>query len=235
MGDSLGDRIKSNYENRARHQLTRRTPVIIRVDGKAFHTLTAKCEKPFDLNLIDIMAGAAQDVSGQIQGFKMGYVQSDEASFLLTDFEDISTDAWFDYGLQKMASVTASMMTLFFNRRLAALWESPLKNGIALFDARCFNIPMEEVSNYFLWRAKDWERNSLQMVARANYSAKELHGKKRADLHELLHQKGINWNDLHPQLKNGTFLFQGKVKRKFDIEPVYDQIQDALFQAMEKK
>ena len=38
--DSLGDRMKQ-YENVPKNQLMRRQPVIIRIDGKAFHTLLA--------------------------------------------------------------------------------------------------------------------------------------------------------------------------------------------------
>ena len=42
------------------------------------------------------------------------------------------------------------------------------------FDARCFNIPKEEVANYFYWRQLDATRNSIQMVGQANFSHKEL-------------------------------------------------------------
>lgn len=206
MRNELGNRIKENYENRYRHSLTRRTPVIIRVDGKAFHTLTRGCAKPFDQNLINSMVASAEQVAREIQGFKLAYVQSDEASFLLTDYDQLDTDAWFDYNLQKMVSVTTAMMTAHFNSHIWALKDHPMKDRMAFFDARAFNIPEDEIANYFLWRAKDWERNSLQMLARAHFSQKELHGKNRAGLHELLHQKGINWADCSLQHKNGTFI-----------------------------
>ena len=45
--DSLGDRMKK-YEGVSRNYLTRRVPVIIRLDGKAFHTFTKGFKKPFD-------------------------------------------------------------------------------------------------------------------------------------------------------------------------------------------
>lgn len=223
MKTSLGDRIKEFYENRSRHYLTRRMPVVVRVDGKAFHTLTHGCEKPYDQNLINAMVGSATLVAQQIQGFKLAYTQSDEVSFLLTDYDQIKTDAWFDYNLQKITSVTAAMMTAFFNNHLRALPGNALENKTAFFDARAFNIPREEVANYFLWRAKDWERNSLQMMALANFSHKELHGKGREDLHELLHSKGINWaTDCTPQQKNGTFIT--RTLTQTHTEPVYEQI-----------
>ena len=203
----IGDRMKENYEDRYRIKLTRRTPVIIRVDGKAFHTFTAGLDKPFDKDFMDDMVYAASQTSMEMQGFKMGYVQSDEASFLLTDYDDLDTDAWFDYSLSKLVSISAAYMTAFFNR-----WN--LTFGI--FDSRAFNVPMEEVANYFLWRARDWERNSLQMYCQANFSHKEMMNKNAAAQHEMLHSIGKNWaKDLTPREKNGTFIFKGKIVDDF--------------------
>lgn len=149
MQDSLGDRMKKNYEDRARYQLLRRTPVIIRVDGNAFHTLTRGFDKPFDLDMIGWMERAATKVAEKLQGFKLGYVQSDEASFLLTDY-GIKTEGWFDYLVQKMTPISASMMTAFFNEEIQ---KSPnkdkAKGRTPVFDSRCFNVPESEISNYF--------------------------------------------------------------------------------------
>ena len=228
--DSLGDRMKKFYEDRNRTYLARRTPVIIRVDGKAFHTLTRKAEKPFDFDFIEKTVCAAERTANHIQGFKLGYVQSDEASFLLTDFDELNTEAWFDYNVQKLCSVTAAMMTYQFNRNRP---DSIPKDGLAVFDARCFNIPKEEVSNYFLWRAKDWERNSVSMFARAFFSDKELHGKGRADMHEMLFQKGQNWADLPPRAKNGTFF--GTFWERFNIQATYDSISREVDRALAPK
>lgn len=224
--DSLGDRMKKNYEDRARIYLLRRTPVIVRVDGKAFHTLTRGADKPFDMNFIKAMLNAAESVGQHLQGFKLGYVQSDEASFLLTDYDDLNTEAWFDNNIQKISSVTASLMTYWFNQYPPAIAEEK----IAVFDARCFNIPREEVSNYFLWRAKDWERNSVSMFARAYFSDKELHGKGRADMHEMLHQKGENWADLPDICKNGSFF--GPNWDCFSVQATYEQINKLVEEAL---
>jgi tRNA(His) guanylyltransferase len=208
----LGDRIKTNYENRSRYYLTRRTPVILRLDGKAFHTFTRHCEKPFDENLISAMNTTAMKLCQEIQGAKCAYVQSDEISILITDFEKLDTDAWFDYGIQKMCSVSASIagveFTLSFpEQEVEALSGPPMYiRKRAYFDSRCFNIPKEEVVNYFVWRQKDWLRNSVQMLAQAHFSHKELHQKKISDMHEMLHSKNINWTDLPEHLKNGTFV-----------------------------
>jgi len=199
----IGTRMKENYENRYRFYLTRRMPVIIRIDGKAFHTLTKNCKKPFDESLNASMIWTAQDLVHKIQGAKIGYVQSDEISILLIDYYNLDTEAWFDYNLQKIVSVSASMATLEFNRS----YFYPDDSLSALFDARAFNIPREEVSNYFLWRQQDWTKNSVQMLARAHFSHKQLHGKNQKAMITMLEEIGVHWDKLDDVWKNGSFVF----------------------------
>lgn len=217
---NLGDRIKENYENRYRFYLTRRTPVIIRIDGVAFHTFTRGLDRPFDFDLINAMIATTKAVSLKMQGFKCAYVQSDEISILLTDYDNINTCAWFDYNKSKIESVSASLFTTYFNNCFKK------NNKTAYFDARSFNIPASEVVNYFLWRAQDWERNSLNMYASEFYSHRELHGKNKSDKHEMLYQKGKNWNELSNTLKNGTFIFKDETVS--NILPSYQSINDKL-------
>lgn len=203
MLKSLGDRIKENYENRSRYKLARRTPVIMRLDGKAFHTLTKKCDKPFDSYFIEIMNKTSLFLLKEIQGAKCSYTQSDEISILITDFDRFETEAWFDYNIQKMTSVAAGLASSYFTRNNIILF------SLAIFDCRVFNIPKEEVVNYFLWRQKDWYRNSLQMYARSIFSHKELLNKNHAEIHEMIHNKERNWStDLQDYEKNGTFYFK---------------------------
>jgi len=196
--------MKENYENRYRIKLTRRTPVILRLDGRAFHTLCRQMEKPFDKNFIDGMVHSARIVCEEIQGAKCAYIQSDEVSILLTDFDQLNTSAWFDYNLQKLVSVTAAMMSVNFSRWLSQMF------GInyAVFDCRVFNIPKEEVCNYFIWRQKDWMRNSVQMLASSVFSHKELQNKKVPDMLKMLRETGMNWHELEPIYRNGTFLYR---------------------------
>lgn len=202
--DSLGDRMKSFYEERSSTKLMRRTPVILRLDGKAFHTFT-RGFRPFLDSMHGAMVDSAHELMSHIQGAKMGYVQSDEISILVTDYDNLTTEAWFDYKVQKMCSVSASIVTSAFNRRFTRAL-SVQKND-AFFDCRAFNVPLEEVVNYFYWRWCDWERNSIQMLAQSHFSHKELHGKNRANVHDMLMlQKNVNWNDLAPKWKNGTFV-----------------------------
>ena len=116
--DELGDRIKSNYENRAKNYLLRRTPVIVRIDGRAFHTLTKKFEKPFDTVFGMAMQMTLEDICRETPGAVFGYVQSDEISILLQDYATRQTEAFFDYAVQKMSSVMAGVATMYFNRNL---------------------------------------------------------------------------------------------------------------------
>lgn len=195
--ERLGNRIKNNYENRFRFKLTRRTPVIMRLDGRAFHTLTRGFDKPFDKKFISVMNLTAIELLKEIQGSKCAYVQSDEISILITDFDKLTTDAWFDYNIQKMCSIASGIASTVFSANMET-------RGI--FDCRVFNIPKEEVTNYFIWRQRDWERNSLQMFCQSHFSQKELHKKNKSDMHNMLHDKGLNWNDLDAHLKNGTLI-----------------------------
>ena len=197
--DSLGDRIK-RYEKVFNYVLPPRSNLFIRIDGKAFHTFTKGCEKPFDQKLINAMVGAASATSKEMMGFKLAYIQSDEATFMLTDYDTLNTQGWFNYELNKIVSVSASMFTAHFNRLYGS------KN--AVFDSRAFIVPQDDWQNVFIWRQRDWERNSIQMLARANFSHKELNNKKIPELHELLHTKNINWANLNSQLKNGTFILK---------------------------
>jgi tRNA(His) 5'-end guanylyltransferase len=218
MNDNLGDRMKDFYEDRTRYKLARRTNTIIRIDGKAFHTYTRGLKRPFDEGLMEDMNKTAEFLCQNIQGAKFGYVQSDEISILITDYDDISTHAWFDGNLQKMASIAASLATAKFNqlrtlRRMEELHDYEIMNVVeetklAMFDARVFQIPyQEEVINYFIWRQQDATRNSISSVAQANFSAKELHGKKTNEMQDMLMlEKGINWNDFTPREKRGSVI-----------------------------
>jgi tRNA(His) 5'-end guanylyltransferase len=228
MKDELGSRMKEFYEDRFRLKLPRRAYTIMRIDGKAFHTYTRGMERPFDDGLIDDMNLTAAHLCKNIMGAKMGYVQSDEISILITDFDTQDTQAWFDYNVQKMVSIAASLATSEFNRlRLirsctdfdgdlhfdAMDKEEIINFKMAQFDARVFQIPSRiEVENYFIWRQQDAVRNSISSVAQSLYSHKELNGKKTNEMQEMIFQKGINWNDFDFRKKRGAVI--GKVEHE---------------------
>ncbi len=230
--DNLGNRMKQYYETIPKYRLMRRTPVAIRIDGKAFHTFTRGFQKPFDEVLGNAMVKTMEYLCKNIQGCVFGYTQSDEITLLLIDYQTFETDAWFDYEVQKMCSIAASMATMAFNKffddevnswiekyaptsfhepwedskteKLYSTYIAACNKG-AMFDARCFNIPKEEACNLVYWRQLDATRNSIQMVGQANFSHNELQGKSCNMIQDMLHeQRGINWNDYPTRWKRGV-------------------------------
>lgn len=212
--DELDTRMKENYEKINNYKLTRRTPVIIRIDGKAFHTFTKGFNKPFDNYFMKIMQETMLYLCKNIQGCVLGYTQSDEISLLLIDYKNLNSDAWFNYEVQKLCSISASMATLEFNKRLrintyvAAMRNEYIKKALikgAMFDSRCFNIPKEEVTNYFYWRQLDAMRNSVQMVGHKYFSDKQLQNKSCNDIKEMLiNNFKLNWENYTIPEKRGT-------------------------------
>lgn len=227
--DELGTRMKTYYEGIPQTKLMRRTPVIIRIDGKAFHTFTRGFRRPFDDLLMSAMQRTTKYLCENIQGCVFGYTQSDEISLVLIDYQTFTTNAWFDYEVQKLCSIAASMATMRFNKVFSALvdeyktlpnvsgvqanWYSAAVERGAMFDARCFNIPKEEVTNCIYWRQLDATRNSIQMVGQANFSHNELQNKTCNEIQEMLHeQKDINWNDYPAFCKRGAAVVKKMVE-----------------------
>ena len=232
--DDLGTRMKE-YEKRNQYYLQKRTPVAIRVDGRSFHTFTKGFKRPFDDILMKSMQETAKYMCENMGNAKFAYVQSDEITIILVDYDTLETDCWFNYRTDKLCSISASMATMAFNRvfvknvdewgrltfpnwdeggtneevdvdllKLNDAYQRAIGKG-AMFDARCFNIPKEEVTNLIYWRQLDATRNSIQMVGQANFSHKELQNKSCNDIQDMLHeQKGINWNDYPTVCKRGT-------------------------------
>jgi tRNA(His) guanylyltransferase len=191
-------RMKAQYEDRFRYMLPRRAYTIIRVDGRAFHTWTRGLNRPYDTDLMGAMDAVALELCQGVAGAQIGYVQSDEISVLLTDFEKIDTAAWFDGNLQKLCSISASIATAKFN----SLWAG---KKLAHFDSRVFQIPDPiEVENYFVARQKDAVRNSVAMLAQHHCSHKELHGISVEGMHDKIHEHGDNWNDHPVRFKHGS-------------------------------
>lgn len=219
--DKLGDRMKSQYEDRSRFFLPRRTYTVIRVDGRAFHTWTRGLEKPYDARFMECMDAAAIALCKEIAGARFAYVQSDEISVLTTDFADEGSQSWFDGNLQKTVSVSASIATVAFNMKAAyftqtAAWVDPKKvdpwfhkEPNAVFDARAFTIPdYIEVENYFIWRQQDASRNSVTLLASAYASHKKLHGKSTTERHEIIHEAGDNWAKHPVRFKHGAVILK---------------------------
>lgn len=227
LRDDIGTRMKDFYEQIPKIKLMRRCPVAIRIDGKAFHTYTRNFKIPFDSIFMRAMQETMKYLCENIQGCVLGYTQSDEITLILVDYEKINSSAWFDYEVQKLCSVSASMATMRFNQVFARLVQEVKEEGTedpkyikvldkacetgAMFDSRCFNIPKEEVTNLVYWRQLDASRNSIQMVGHANFSQKQMHGKSTSDIQDMLMlEKNINWNDFPVACKRGSCCIRGQ-------------------------
>ena len=254
VNDELGKRIKGYYENIPKIKLMRRTPVIIRIDGKAFHTFTKGFKKPFDEILIKSMQETTKYLCENIQGCVLGYTQSDEISLLLVDYKNLNSSAWFDYEVQKICSIAASMATMAFNKsftknaeefmtdcaasyemeglcgkgteeyKLCEVYQKAIEKG-AMFDARCFNIPKEEVTNYFYWRQLDAIRNSIQMVGQAHFPHNILQYKTCEDIKDMLYVKDeIVWELLPTYKQRGIccikqdYIYENILRKQWVID-----------------
>lgn len=225
---TLGDRMK-DYEATSQSTLLKRTPVIIRVDGRAFHTFTKRLvadrtgaawqdhkiedpslrTSPFSDIMHEVMSYTAATLLNQIQNAVFVYTQSDEISILLRDWDRLETQQWFGANLQKMVSLSASIASTAFNYHLKR-YSTPLSiQDLALFDSRTYNLPKEEVTNYFIWRQQDASRNSVNMLGRFYFSQKEMHGKSNSQVQDMMMlQHNVNWNDIPTWQKRGSCVYQ---------------------------
>ena len=205
--ETLGSRMKQ-YEDCYNVRIPRRFPMIVRLDGRAFHSWTRRvnCVKPFDEALMALMAQTTKFLCENIEDCAFAYTQSDEISLLIRDDKSQLSIPWFDKRLQKVASLSASMATYYFNA------ENPFDKKLpAFFDSRAFILPPEEVRPYFIWRQNDATKNSLSMLAQSLYSHTELIGKKREELMDLCMGKGMNWNNLPIPKKRGYAVYRRPV------------------------
>lgn len=223
--NSLKERMKK-YESVSKCYLTTRVPVIIRIDGKAFRTFTKGFNKPYDEVFAKVMQKTMKYLCENIQNCVLGYTQSDEISLVLIDYQN--TETWFGYNVQKMNSVSASMATMAFNNAFIDVLEeysgfiysefatdederhfdflcSVAEKRQAMFDARVFNIPKEEVCNYIYWRQLDAVRNSIQKTGLSYFSHKKLQNKSMNEIKTMLIKNcGFNWDTNPVMYKWGT-------------------------------
>lgn len=222
----IGARMKA-YENCYRIYLPKRQAVIVRIDGKAFHSFTKGFNRPYDALFASCMRETAKQLCENISGCVFGYTQSDEISLVLVDYKNINTEPWFGNNLQKIVSISASMATHFFNEEFRREvfresvnnknWgpdnETPhmkaLNSRFAFFDARAFILPREEVANYIYWRQLDNVRNSIQLAGQAYFSHKQLQNKNCDQIQEMLWQEHeVNWSKYPTWFKNGVAIYK---------------------------
>lgn len=223
MYSDLGNRMKKYYEDVYRFKLTRRTPVIMRLDMRAGHTFTRGFKKPYDTIFFNAMVETAVSLCENVQNTRIAYVQSDEISLLLTDYTKLTTAQWFDGNIQKMTSVSASIATIAFNKAYTHLLltanllpfeleKYTSRINTMTFDSRVFNIPESEVVNYFVFRQNDATRNSIESAGQAYFTKEELFQKKNNQIQDMLMQeRNVNWQDYPNWFKRGACIIKTTV------------------------
>lgn len=240
----LDERMKK-YEYVTRYYLMCRTPVIVRIDGKAFHTFTKGMKKPFDSVFMKSMQNTMKYLCENVQGCVLGYCQSDEISLLLIDYENLESCAWFDNNLSKIISITSSMASLYFHK---VFYKNVFKycvenninkeyndllidksNTLQFFDARAFNLQKEEVNNYFVWRQQDAIKNAIQMIGRAYFTHKELKNKNGKDIVDMLDSIKIDYHSYTTSEKRGTCCIKTDKGWELDTEiPIFKDNKDYI-------
>ena len=193
------DKRMKQYEGIYNQKIIPHIPIILRIDGHNFHKWTKSngCERPFDIGLSMAFQYATKQVYKDLGNFELAYGQSDEVSILIYN-PDTMTQEMYDGKVFKLCSVVASLFTGYFND---CYFQG--MGSLASFDCRIFQLPVHEVMNYFIWRQKDAERNSIQMLGRANFSHKQMDKKSCSNIQDMLMEKGINWNDILTKFKRG--------------------------------
>lgn len=239
---SLSDRMLKNYENVTRFYLPRRSYFVLRLDQRAGHTYTRHLQKPYDKDYSRDINKAAIELCKQVQGFNVCFCQSDEVSILFTDFQELTSEPWFGGNIQKISSVSASIMAAEFNKlRFQRVYEKERNQKILLnkddadfiklnfddfklagFDARVFSISeTTEVYNYFLSRNIDCYRNAVSATAQSMFPHKDLQGKNCDEMIQMIQDTGIYWKTFNPAFKFGRI-----ITRKPFLDMGMPQVQD---------
>lgn len=226
---TLGDRMK-DYEAVSKTRLIKRMPVIIRLDGRAFHTFTRGLKKPYDEVFINAMKQTVLRLVKEVQNCVFAYTQSDEITLVLVDYKALNTDCWFDNEVQKIVSISASLATIYFNKAFEQFANNKLANisddndqdlkyvktlrdtlrACPVFDSRVFNVPENDVVNAVIWRQQDCIKNSINSVAQSMFTRKQIEGKSGKERVEMmLQEKDYDfWKDTPTSLIRGLAFYR---------------------------
>jgi tRNA(His) guanylyltransferase len=211
--DGLGDRCKAFEMAEAGRRAMRGIPLLARLDGRAFHTFTRDLRRPYDPAMTTCMIETTRTLVHETQA-AVGYTQSDEITLAWFEATQSESDYAFDGRFQKLASVLAGLASARFCQLLVT--HLPAKAGeLPHFDCRVWQVPtLDDAVDVFIWREDDATKNSVSMAASALYTDRELFGKDGAAKQDLLHARGVNWNDYPAAFKRGTYLGRRTVERE---------------------
>lgn len=211
--DDLGNRMKAYEAPSTGRRVFKGQPLVVRLDGKSFHTFTKGLERPFDQSLSDLMVATMKALVDRFQA-NIGYTQSDEITLVFLSEPEDRGDLNFDGRLQKIETLTASFASVYFNKHLRNYLPQKA-DELPIFDSRAFAVPnVQEAYHSLLWRQQDCTKNAISMAAQSMYKQSELQGKNGSELQEMMFQKGVNFNDYPFFFKRGTFARREGVERE---------------------
>jgi len=215
-----------SYEASSEQVLPRNMPIMARVDGHNFSTLTEGFSKPFDPEFEEIMNEAAKAVFEYCTRSELAFIQSDEISLYIPP----SDEPFLANRTQKMASLLASHAGSKFTDVLG----EP-----AQFDGRAFIVPKPEVLDYFVWRQKNAWNNCVHSIAffelaeetSRSRATERLHGLDINEKQELLFQEfGINVDKVPTHRKRGRC-----VKREEREIPIEEFVSEDKYEHLLEK
>lgn len=211
--NQIGDQIK-RLEDSFESNLVPGLPVVARLDGKGFHNFTRGLDKPYDVELSQVMDDLVLWLCEEFNAL-MGYTQSDEITLVfenpIQNTESMQT-IFFDGRIEKICSILAAKTSVEFNQLCAKYPKLAEKlKSRPVFDCRVFSCPSPELMrNSVVWRQMDCRKNSVSMAAHANFSHKSLQGKNTREKIDLLFQSGIVFSAYPAQFRNGLFYIRRK-------------------------
>lgn len=186
--------------------------IILRLDGRNFHSLSKKfnLNKLYDDKFIESMVNTSKDIFKEFSPFFI-YTFSDEMNILLSEIP-------FSRRIEKLNSVFPSLAASSLMKHMNNLFKINIDEIIS-FDSRI--IPLsndEDIVKYFKWRQDESWRNCINSYGywtlRKDFSAKiatnKLKNLKSSDIHQILFEKGINLNNLPSYQKRGIGLYKEK-------------------------
>ena len=173
-------------------------------------------KRPFDDGLVNLMVDVTKYLVQETNAI-IGYTQSDEITLILHT-PDWKSAIYNDGKKQKILSKLTAKCVNYFNER-RPFW-LPNHNKTAIFDCRIYQVPsLQDACLQLLWRENDAVKNSISMLAQANFAHNRLQNLNGNQLQELMMvEKGLNWNDLPSPNKRGSYVKRTVISTPFTVE-----------------
>lgn len=204
---------KQYEQPECQRRAVRGLPLIVRLDGKAFHTFTKTLAKPFDQRLVELMKATTRYLVEQERP-QLAYTQSDEITLVWYICEDSASEYPYGGRYQKLTSIIAAKASAYFNAHLAE-YINEKAGTLVVFDARAYQVPSVATAvGVVLWREYDGVKNSVSACAQAKFSHAALHGVNTKQKIEMLKSVGVYWHDLADDVKRGTYYVRASQLRQ---------------------